>query len=123
MHEIEAVVFVSGDCLVDGTLYWEESDGQWSVGVVDGTDALEVICVSVVKEYDGVLDWWWSGDEVGENVDGGDWELDCGWWHGDVGEIWSGTPCVVVTVSLKLERWTWELEVLVHEEELKTADW
>ena len=48
-------------------------------------------------------------------MDGDDWELDCGPRHGDVGEIWSGIPCVVENVSVQVERWTWELEVLVHE--------
>ena len=45
-----------GELHVDDTLYWEESDGRWNVDVVDWIDAVEVICVSVVKECVGVLD-------------------------------------------------------------------
>ena len=34
---------------------------------------MEVICVSVVMEFVGVLDWWlWSDVEGEENVDVGD---------------------------------------------------
>ena len=48
--------FWSGGELHVDDMYWEESDGRWNVDVVDWIDAVEVICVSVVKECVGVLD-------------------------------------------------------------------
>ena len=118
-------VFWSGDDLhVGDTLCWEESDGRWSVDVVDWIDNVEVICVSVVMECVCVSDWlsWSDGEEEG-SVDGDGLDQDCGVRHGEVVEIWSGIPGVVENVSVEVEKWTWEHEVLVHEEELKAVGW
>ena len=55
-----------------------------------GIDVVEVICVFVVMESAGVLDWWlWSDVEGEGNVDVDDSELDCGGMHDVVGEIWT----------------------------------
>ena len=96
----EEVFWSGGELHVDDTLYWEESDGQWSVDVVDWIDVVEEICVFVVMECVCVSDWWsWSDVEEEVSVDGDDWDQDCGEHHGEVGEIWSGSPCVVGNVS------------------------
>ena len=44
----EEVFWSGGDLHVGDTLCWEESDGRWSVDVVDWIDNVEVICVSVL---------------------------------------------------------------------------
>ena len=38
------------------------------------------------------------------NVDGDDEVLDCSEHHGEVGEIWVESPCVVGTVFVEVER-------------------
>ena len=123
-ENVEEVFWIGGELHVDDILCWEESGGQWNVDVVDWIGAVEVICVFVVRECVGVLDWLsWSDIEEEGNVDGDDWELGCDRQHGGVGEIWSEKPGVVENVSVEVERWTWELEVLELEEELKTVGW
>ena len=120
----EEVFWSGGEHQVVDTLCWEESVGQWSVDVVDWTDVVEGICVFVVMECVGVSDWWsWSDVEGEVSVDGDGWDQDCGEHHSEVGEIWNGSPFVVENVSVDVEKWTWELGVVVHEVELKTVGW
>ena len=69
----EEVSWTGGEHRGDDILYSEESDGWQDVDVVVGIDVVEVICVSVVMEFVGVLDWWlWSDVEGAESVDVGD---------------------------------------------------
>ena len=69
----EEVSWTAGEHRGDDILYSEESDGWQVVDVVVGIDVVEVICVSVVMEFVGVLDWWlWSDVEGAESVDVGD---------------------------------------------------
>ena len=43
--------------------------------------------------------------------------------YGDVGEIWTGTSCVVESFSVVVEMWIWGHEKLVHEERRSKVGW
>ena len=67
------VSWTGGEHRGDDILYSEESGGWQVVDVVVGSDVVEAICVFVVMEFVGVLDWWlWSDVEGEESVDVGD---------------------------------------------------